>query len=417
MRRLLAAALVAWGCAHGEGSAPVRVAPHSGSPAPVRVAPPNPVATPAEPSIAQLLAEARGLMARAEWEGARQRFDAVLAKEPRDAEVLFEAGFVAEQGGRNAEARELYRRAAESDAGHVGAAVNLARLLVEEEPAQAEKVLRGALARRDGEPLLLDALASVLVREGKLDEAADAARRVLSRDPRHVAAQKTLAQIEARRGHLRLAESLLQSARKVDAMDPAIPHALGLIAAEREEVAAARAWFEQATRIDAAFVPAWTNLGALALRYRDYRSADQAYSRAVRIDPSRWESHLGRAWALEGLKKPKDALAEYENVLALRPGQDDASYGRAVALRADGELDAALRAFQEYAAKRGVAHLKEAQRQIAAIELRLKAAPAKADAAPAIRIPETSIVPRSESGQPAHAQPQEANDAGIAAAH
>src|SRR6267143_2373825 len=134
----------------------------------------------------------------------------------------------------------------------------------------------------------------------------------------------------------------------------------------------ARGYFEEATRLDAACTPAWANLGALAIRYRDYATAEQAYLRATQLDPMRWETHLARAWALEGLRKPRDARSEYEKVLALDAHQDDALYGKALALKAEGDLEGALRAFKEYTALPKAAFLKEAQTQLSAIDLRLK---------------------------------------------
>jgi len=59
-------------------------------------------------------------------------------------------------------------------------------------------------------------------------------------------------------------------------------------------------------------------------------------------------------------------------VLALDPAQDDALYGKASALKAEGNLDAARQAFQQYAALPRATRLKEAQTQLAAIDLRLK---------------------------------------------
>jgi tetratricopeptide (TPR) repeat protein len=95
----------------------------------------------------------------------------------------------------------------------------------------------------------------------------------------------------------------------------------------------------------------------------------------VELDPSRWATHLGRGWALEGLRKPRDARAEYEKVLALKPAQEDALYGRALALKAQGDLPGALQAFKEYTANSKATHVKEAQGQIASIDMRLKNPP------------------------------------------
>ncbi len=257
-----------------------------------------------------------------------------------------------------------------------GAALNLARLL-HDKPGEAEQVLRKTIAKRDPpEPELLDALAAVLRAQGKLDEARALVRQVLERDPRDADAYRSLAAIEADGGHVRLAESALNNARKLDDKDAGIVNSLGLLAMRRDEAAAARAWFDQATQLDANFAPGWANLGALALSYRDYAAAELVYAKAVQLDPARWNTHLALGWALEGLRRPKDARAEYEKVLALRPGQEDALYGRALALKAEGDLPAALQAFKEYAANSKATHVKEAQGQIASIDMRLKHPPA-----------------------------------------
>ena len=104
----------------------------------------------------------------------------------------------------------------------------------------------------------------------------------------------------------------------------------------------------------------------------------------MELDPDRPESHLGFAWALEGGRKVGPARAEFEEVLRLRPGEIDALYGRAAALRAEGQLELALRAFREYVTRPNATRMKEAQGNIAAIELRLKSAAVPAEgAAPA----------------------------------
>jgi Flp pilus assembly protein TadD len=209
-------------------------------------------------------------------------------------------------------------------------------------------------------------------------EAEAAARQVLARHPKDADAYRNLAAIEADRGHVRLAESALNNARKLDDKDAGILNSLGLLAMRRDDVAAARAYFEQAAQIDPGFAPAFANLGAVALSYRDYPAAERAYGKAVQLDATRWEAHLAHGWALEGLRKPKEARGEFEAALALKPGQEDALYGKALALKAENDLPAALQAFKEYAAGSKAAHLTEAKAQITSIELRLKNPPAQA---------------------------------------
>ncbi|MFL5442496.1 MAG: tetratricopeptide repeat protein, partial [Myxococcales bacterium] len=136
--------------------------------------------------------------------------------------------------------------------------------------------------------------------------------------------------------------------------------------------------------IDPGFAPAWANLGALLLSYRNYAAAQDAFAKAVALDPARPELHLGYAWSFEGARKVALARAEFDEVLRLAPGEIDALYGRAAALRAEGQLEMALRAFREYVGKPNAPRIREAQGNISAIELRLKTAAApKPEAAPA----------------------------------
>ena len=220
-----------------------------------------------------LYKESRELMAQGNWDAAKARIDAYLAREPKSAAALFDAGWVSEKRGDAKAAADYYKRAVESEPAHVGAALNLTRLL-KDKPAEAEKVLRAALSKRADDPRLLNAFASVLRVEKKLDEADAAVRQVLMRHPADADAYRNLAAIEADRGHVRLAESALNNARKLDDKDAGILNSLGLLAMRRDDVTAARAYFEQATQLDASFAPAWANLGAIALQYRDYTAAD-----------------------------------------------------------------------------------------------------------------------------------------------
>jgi tetratricopeptide (TPR) repeat protein len=258
------------------------------------------------------------------------------------------------------------------------------QLLAEDQPGSLGP--RHQIAARWAEPDLSersDALALLLHPERKLDGAEQVLRQVLEQHPADADALHVLALVEADRGRPKVAEWALSQVRELSPRDPAAPNDLGVLALRRGDAAAARAHFEAATALDPRFAPAWSNLGALALSYRDYAAAADAYGRAARLEPSRWETRLACGWALEGQGKPLPARAEYEAVLALRPGQDDALFGRAAALRAEGDLAGARAAFQQYVSGETPARLKEALAQIAAIDLRLGQAAAQASAAPA----------------------------------
>ena len=334
---------------------------------------------PVEAAPAELYKSAREALVARDWAAASAGLEAYLAKEPKSAAANFDAGWVAEQRQQLDKAAGSYKRALELEPGHLGAALNLARVYrLWERFGDGEQVLRAALTKREGDPKLLNALATLLRLDKKTDEAEAMVRRVLVRHPDNADAYKNLALIELDRDRPRLAEVALANARKLDDKDPGTVNNQGLLALRKNDVTTARMRFDEATRLDPAFGPAWANLGSVALSYRDYQTAADAYAKATAADPSRWELQLAQAWALDGLKKPGEARAAYEKVLALKPGQDDALWGKATALKAEGKLPEAMAAFKVYAEAPKAVRVKDAQGQIAQIDLRLKNPPQKA---------------------------------------
>jgi len=352
-------------CAHAPPPPPPKVEVKAEPAAPAPETPP-----------AELYAQARGKMAAREFSEARSLLEAFLAKEPGSAAGHFDAGWVAEQLQNATAARAHYIKALAAEPEHLGAALNLARLHRQAERYDdAARVLEGALEKRPGDPRLLNARAAALRLQKKLGEAEQVVQQILLRHPKDADAYKNLALIETDRGRTRLAELALANARKLDAKDAGIVNNLGLLALRRDDVAAARERFLEATKIDPKLGAAWANLGAIALQYRDYAAAAEAYAKAVEILQGRADLHLAYAWALEGTKKPALARAEFEKVLAARPDDQDALYGRALALKAEGNLPESMKAFQVYVALPKAAKLKDAQSQIAQIDMRMKAAP------------------------------------------
>lgn len=320
--------------------------------------------------------EAQEKRAQGDLAGAKVRLETYLRKEPKDANALADAGGLAEELGDVKGAEGFYLRALEVDLGQGVAALGLARLdRLGGKVREAEAICRAALGKHEGDPRLLNSLAATLRLEKKFDEAEAAVRKILLRHPKDADAYKNLALVEADRGRVRLAEVALASARRFDGNDAGIPNTLGLLAMRQGQVILARDHFQEAVALDPNFAVAWANLGAVALSYRDYPAALAAYAKAVSLDGSRWDVHLAYGWALEGAKKPKEARAEYQRVLALQDNQEDALYGRAVALKAEGDLAGAMEAFKVYLAQPGAVKAKQAQSQIATLDLRLKNPP------------------------------------------
>jgi tetratricopeptide (TPR) repeat protein len=102
----------------------------------------------------------------------------------KTAQDWFELGCELER--RNAPgAREAYERALQADAAHVGAHLNLGRLVHEAgRLAEAERVYRRAILACGGDPLLFYNLGVLLEDMGRKSAAMDAYERALHRDPR-----------------------------------------------------------------------------------------------------------------------------------------------------------------------------------------------------------------------------------------
>jgi tetratricopeptide (TPR) repeat protein len=100
------------------------------------------------------------------------------------AQDWFERGCDLERGSAEA-AREAYERALQADAAHVGAHLNLGRLVHEAgRLAEAERVYRRAILACGGDPLLFYNLGVLLEDMGRKSAAMDAYERALHRDPR-----------------------------------------------------------------------------------------------------------------------------------------------------------------------------------------------------------------------------------------
>jgi len=195
---------------------------------------------------------------------------------------------------------------------------------------------------------LLDSLLITYRSTRQYEKAREIGKRLLSRDPGNLLAQKDIALASYEQGKDRLAEILLGNLLKREDPEPGIPNLMGLIQLKRGEPTLALTWFRKAVALDPGFVPGYLNLGALALTHRDYLAAERAFAKVIQLEPTSQDARLYYAYALDGQKgrDPKKAAAAgdaFEQVLALRPEQPEAVCGAGWAYAADrATLDKAL---------------------------------------------------------------------------
>ncbi len=67
-----------------------------------------------------------------------------------------------------------------------------------------------------------------------------------------------------------------------------------------------------------------------------------SYDQAIALDPDHAEAHCNRGVVLAGLHRHADALASYDRVIALRPDYAEADWNRSHCLLALGQFEPGL---------------------------------------------------------------------------
>jgi tetratricopeptide (TPR) repeat protein len=110
------------------------------------------------------------------------------------------------------------------------------------------------------------------------------------------------------------------------------PREGGMRSARWGEAEWARPRLEEAVRRGSNDVETWHALGLVRLHDGDFDQAERAYRAGLAVDPSALECHLGLASIAVERGDAGVALAEYETILAKRPGWAPGHLGRAWAL-------------------------------------------------------------------------------------
>lgn len=164
--------------------------------------------------------------------------------------------------------------------------VQAAQLLLKEEYASAEPLLRSALALAPGRSSIQVNLAAALIGQRKYAEAKTLAAQATTADPNN-------------------AEAWLNLGRCHD---------------YEKDVPAALEAYRQALSRKPDYAEAWCNCGNIDLAQNRYEAALAAYERAVALKPDFPEALANLAIALNRLNRPAEAIPRIDRVLALKPG-------------------------------------------------------------------------------------------------
>ncbi|MBQ16846.1 MAG: hypothetical protein CMJ65_06950 [Planctomycetaceae bacterium] len=217
--------------------------------------------------------------------------------------------------------------------------------------------------------------AFALFADGRLEEAAIEARRVLGEDPARPQAHRVLAGVAFREGRLDEAEAAARRAWEIDSTVPEAAANLAAILVARGEAAEAEALANQAVALAPDFASAWINLGLAQKQLARFHDAVVSLRRAVELQESNhgaW-TNLGNVLcevgeyeeaaaccrqalqrqprsaeavnnlgnALLKLGRPAAAIESYQRALREEPGMIEAEFNLGTALEHAGRLSEA----------------------------------------------------------------------------
>jgi tetratricopeptide (TPR) repeat protein len=237
-------------------------------------------------------------------------------------------------------------------------------LLAEGELKKSMKAARDALAIEAGHEVALEALCNgcnYLLSDEEhttdelLDEAENAARRLIKSQPKNRIALKCVALVEHGRGHDRQAEEAFLKYERAYSDDPETYRRLGGMYLERKRVDEGLSQLERLFKLTSDEPAVARQIAVIYRDKGDYRKSAYWWGRALEVDPYDAQTHEGRAQALLQAGQHAKALAAFQLLLRLRPGDAACYDGLAQANRGMGKMEEAAKMEAESAKLRSAA--------------------------------------------------------------
>jgi protein O-GlcNAc transferase len=263
------------------------------------------------------------------------------------ADEILKAAEGAHRRGALGEAKRLYRQALDIDQTNVAACGNLAIIAAQEgDPAQAEALFRRAVGAQPNDPQGHNNLGALLQQQGRLDEAIAEHRRAIALRPDYAGAYLHLGTAFKRQNKLDEAAASYRHALKLKPDLAEACNNLGVVLQAQGKFAEALEAYEQAIRLRPGDLEAAYNR-AVAFQQKGLRAeAETAYRDLLRQSPNRFVCvNLGAL--LHEQDRLDEALAAFDQAVALDPAYAQAHFNRGLVLAQQGRLEAALDAYRE----------------------------------------------------------------------
>ena len=235
--------------------------------------------------------------------------------------------------GAEAEAEALVRSALAAAAGDSGLMQYLGILRLRRgDAAEAEALLRRAVALRPAAADHRANLGNVLDARGDFAAAADSFRAALARDAANPAIHANLGNALMKLGRVAEAVSAHARAAALKPAEPRFAHALGATLIEAGRFAEAEAALGRAVALAPNLADAHSSLGMARARQGRHAEAEPCYRRALEIDPKHLRAMINLGSALLALRRHEEFAAIQRRALAVDPDFAEAHANLAAAL-------------------------------------------------------------------------------------
>jgi predicted O-linked N-acetylglucosamine transferase (SPINDLY family) len=189
--------------------------------------------------------------------------------------------------------------------------------------------------------------ALTLFQAGKTKEAEQAFKKLLRKQPKHVAGLNLLAVLLTQLGRYGEAERYARLALDENAASDATFYNYGIILKNLKRPAEALERFDQALAINSAVAETWSNRGVVLSDLKRYADAVSDFDRAIAIRPNYADAFYNKGNALAQLRLGDQALDAYERALLLKPDLAEAWCGRGQVLNDLKQYDRAFAAYDK----------------------------------------------------------------------
>ncbi len=187
---------------------------------------------------------------------------------------------------------------------------------------------------------------------GRLKEAEDIYRQILSSQPSHADALHLLGVVALEAGDAERAAGLIENAVAIEPNVANYHHNLGETYSTLERLEKAAAAYRRAIEIDPRHAKACNSLGIVRQAQGRLADALAAFRNAVAIDPTSPEAQCNLGNTLCGSGALEEAIAAYRTALALVPGHPDILHSLGSVLARRGQHTDAVALFEEALARR-----------------------------------------------------------------